>query len=77
MSCPYFKNKYDTGFCSASSDVHIPGIDEMSSLCFRADYHSCAIFSNFLAKTDFLPSLKRMGDNGHADHKQGRFECLA
>jgi hypothetical protein len=77
MSCPYFKNKYDTGFCSASSDIHIPGINEMSSLCFKDDYHSCPIFYNFLAETDFVSNVLRVGDGGHADHKQGRFECLA
>lgn len=77
MSCPYFKNKYDIGFCSASPDIHIPGIDEMSSRCFKSDYHSCAIFGNFLAETDFLPGAPRIGDSGHADYKQGRFECLA
>ena len=77
MSCPYFKNKYDAGFCSASHDIHIPGINEMSCFCFRDDCHSCPIFCNFLAKTDFLTKARRAGDGGHADHKQGRFECLA
>jgi hypothetical protein len=77
MSCPYFKNKYDAGFCSASPDIHIPGINEMSCFCFKDDSHSCPIFCNFLAKTDFLPSVQRIGVGGHADHKPGRFECLA
>jgi hypothetical protein len=76
MSCPYFKNKYDTGFCSASPDIHVPGINEMSSLCFKADYHSCAIFCKFLAETDFVPGVKRIGNGGHANHKQGRVEWL-
>ncbi len=77
MSCAYFKNKYDLGFCSASPDIHIPSINEMSCFCFKDDYNSCPIFCNFIAEKDF-PTHKRRGENsGHADHKQGRFECLA
>ncbi len=77
MSCAYFKNKFDLGFCSASPDIHIPSINEMSCFCFKDDHHSCPIFCNFIAEKDF-PTHKRRGENsGHADHKQGRFECLA
>ena len=77
MSCPYFKNKYEIGFCSASPDIHIPGIDEMSCLCFKYDYHSCSIFCNFLAETAFLPGVQRIADSGYAEYKHVRFKCLA
>ena len=44
MSCSYFKIKNDIGVCNASFDTHIPGIDEMSCLCFKDAYFSCSIF---------------------------------
>ena len=45
MSCSYFKIKNDTGVCSVA-DTHIPGIDEMSCLCFKDAYCSCSIFQD-------------------------------
>ena len=44
MSCSYFKIKNDTGVCNASLDTHLPGIDEMSCLCFKDAYFSCPRF---------------------------------
>ena len=76
MSCSYFKNKYDLGFCSASPNIHIPIINEMSCFCFKDDYHLCPIFCNFLAEKDFLPHVGSAGDGGHSDHQQGRSTCL-
>ena len=51
MSCVYFENEHDIGVCNASSDSHIPGIDEMSSHCFKDNYRSCAIFQRSLVGT--------------------------
>ena len=77
MSCSYFKNKYDAGFCSASHDIHIPGINEMSRFCFKADYTPCPIFYSGLAETGSLTNVRRAGDCRHANHKARRFECFA
>ena len=76
MSCTYFKNKHDLGFCSASPDIHIPSINEMSCFCFKDAYHLCPIFCNFLAERDFPMGMRRGEDGVHLDQKQGRSECL-
>ena len=64
MSCPYFKSKYDIGVCSASSDTHIPGIDEMGCLCFKDDFHACSIYRSFVE----INPLNNGGDNIHHGH---------
>ncbi len=52
MSCSYFKIINDTGFCSASSDPHVPGIDEMGCLCFKDAYYACPIFLDWSENID-------------------------
>jgi hypothetical protein len=44
MSCPYFKEGY-FGICVAPDAIHVPGLAEMESFCFRDDHHACPNFS--------------------------------
>jgi hypothetical protein len=44
MSCPYFKEGY-FGICVAPDAIHVPGIAEMESFCFRPYYEACPNFS--------------------------------
>ncbi len=45
MSCPYFKEGY-FGICVAPEAIHVPGIAEMESFCFREHYELCPSFSD-------------------------------
>lgn len=65
MSWPFFKCQYEIGICSASTATHVPGIDEMSSLCFKDGYSACSIFRDHLTKIDLPPNG---GDGSHVDH---------
>jgi hypothetical protein len=65
MSCIYFKRMYDIGVCNASSDTHIPGIEEMGRHCFKDDYNACSIFRKCFAEIDLLHSGVH---NVHSSH---------
>jgi hypothetical protein len=62
MYCNYFESEYDIGVCNAADRIHIPGIDEMSRLCFKDDYRACSIFQKNLVGMDLL---RNDGDRSH------------
>ncbi len=43
--CQYFNEDY-LGFCSATTFLHVPGINEMEQLCFK-DFRACTIYNEF------------------------------
>jgi len=51
MYCPFFKERHNIGFCSATDFPYILGIREMEQQCFKDSFGSCANFSN-LKKLD-------------------------
>jgi hypothetical protein len=61
MSCSYFKVKNDIGVCSASLEAHIPGIDEMSGLCFKDAHCSCSIFRDCIAEINLRVIARGIG----------------
>ena len=66
MSCSYFKVKNDIGVCSASLEAHIPGIDEMSGLCFKDAHCSCSIFHDCIAEITLHVIASGIGVCSHA-----------
>ncbi|MGO9951260.1 MAG: hypothetical protein ACLPN1_03500 [Dissulfurispiraceae bacterium] len=66
MSCSFFKIENDMGVCSASSDSHIPGIDEMGNLCFKDVYFTCPIFRDCAEDIDLQVIKSSNGDYLHA-----------
>ncbi len=49
MSCPFFKENYNFGFCGASELPYIPGIWEMEQQCFKDSFNYCANFDHPMA----------------------------
>ncbi len=63
MSCPYFKEGY-FGLCVAPEAIHVPGITEMESFCFKEHYQTCPSFSD----------VKEIGGAGMASHAERKSE---
>jgi len=49
MSCPFFRENYNIGYCSASDYPYVPSICEMEQKCFKDSFDSCATFNNLSA----------------------------
>ncbi len=65
MSCPFFKNSRDIGFCDAYTDSHIPRLDEMARICFKDDHPACDIFRRCIAIADHAQA----GSAKHISHR--------
>ncbi|MGO9950606.1 MAG: hypothetical protein ACLPN1_00145, partial [Dissulfurispiraceae bacterium] len=59
MACPYFKSLHNIGVCSASSNNYMPGLDEMSLLCFKESFHNCTIFRECISELSIPQSSAR------------------
>jgi len=62
MSCNYFKIRNNIGVCQASSNAHIPGIDEMGRLCFRDVHYTCPLYREYTEQKYRRFITIRLGD---------------
>jgi hypothetical protein len=57
MSCPFFKESHNIGFCNTSEFSYIPTLCEMEQQCFTDSFGTCSnYFDNFSAKEHNLIS---------------------